>query len=101
MPPPSTASNSGMPASIRATPADPTSRNATGAFALEPFARAGRAEAGARRMGFSSNEFQASHWGQRPSQRGDSKPQAEQKKTARDFAMFTVTRNVLRGHHFA
>jgi hypothetical protein len=90
-----------MPASIRATPADPTSRNATGAFALEAFARAGRAEAGARRTGFSSNEFQASHWGQRPSQRGDSKPQAEQKKTARDFAMFTVTRKVLRGHHFA
>jgi hypothetical protein len=30
-------------------------------------------------MGRSSKEFHASHCGQRPSQRGDSKPQAEQK----------------------
>jgi hypothetical protein len=34
---------------------------------------------GATAKGRSSNEFQAWHCGQRPSHRGDSKPQAEQK----------------------
>lgn len=37
-------------------------------------------------IGRSSNEFHCSHCGQRPSQRGDSNPQVEQKNTERVFA---------------
>lgn len=37
-------------------------------------------------MGRSSNEFHAAHCGQRPSHRGDSNPQPEQKYTERAFA---------------
>jgi len=50
---------------------------------IGPFVFAGRELArvltAVTRIGRSSKEFQASHCGQRPSQRGDSKPHAEQK----------------------
>ena len=87
MPPPSTASNSPIPVWMRAIRSASMFESATGAAAAPParaidaaFARAGTA------IGRSSNEFHASHCGQRPSQRVDSKPHALQKKTERVFA---------------
>jgi peptidoglycan/LPS O-acetylase OafA/YrhL len=46
-----------------------------------------------RSAGASSNVFQASHPGQRPSQRGDSNPHDEQKKTDRALATMTLSRS--------
>jgi hypothetical protein len=60
-------------------PAEPTSRSATGALDADAGARSILALRAATLNGRSSNEFHASHCGQRPSHRGDSKPQAEQK----------------------
>ena len=58
--------------------ADPISCSATGSARLPRLGARARPRA-ATVNGRSSNEFHASHCGQRPSQRGDSKPQAEQK----------------------
>ena len=80
MPPPSTASNSGMPTRSRAMPCEPISCSAS--RRSQTCVAAVRARASSRAPavnGRSSKEFHASHCGQRPSQRGDSKPQAEQK----------------------
>jgi hypothetical protein len=87
MPPPSTASNSPIPLRMRAIFAPSIARNSTGdKAALRALATLLAARAGTAK-GRSSNEFHASHCGQRPSQRADSKPQALQKKTERVFAI--------------
>ena len=79
MPPPSTASNSGIPTRMRARCAPSMSRSGTGRPRLDAADAVARRARGATANGRSSKEFHASHCGQRPSQRGDSKPQAEQK----------------------
>jgi hypothetical protein len=62
---------------MRATPADSTPLNGTGAVDVRVARVAPRD--GVTVNGRSSNVFQLSHCGQRPSQRADSKPHAEQK----------------------
>jgi hypothetical protein len=67
-----------MPILKRVMPAEPISCNGSGAADCAA-AGLSRAARGATVKGRSSNEFQASHCGQRPSQRVDSNPHAEQK----------------------
>ena len=80
-PPPSSASNSEIPVEIRSTAPLSTSVNLSGAATRGPSRPSeGRLRCAA---GASVNVFHASHPGQRPSQRGDSWPHDEQKKTER------------------
>ena len=86
IPPPRTVSNSRMPVVMRATLVLSTSRRRTGRRrGAQPRSLRAATDFGDRRR-FAENEFHASHDGQRPSHRADSKPQAEQKKTVRAFA---------------
>jgi hypothetical protein len=59
--------------------AEPISRSKTGEAARSTRDLPARPVRGATLIGCSSKEFHASHCGQRPSHRGDSKPQPEQK----------------------
>jgi hypothetical protein len=87
-----------MPALTREAQLKPISCSGTGALACADMVLEVRTGFAATLNGRSSNEFHASHCGQRPSQRGDSNPHAEQKYTARGLA---TACNVLRGCPFA
>jgi hypothetical protein len=64
---------------MRLTPADPTRCSGIGPELCARGVAVARPLFAAIVNGRSSKEFHASHCGHRPSQRGDSKPQAEQK----------------------
>src|SRR5665213_3261177 len=87
MPPPRTASNSGRPVVMRGTRAGSIAPSGIGPAVLARETARAVVRPPATENGRSSKVFQAAHCGQRPSQRVDSKPHPEQKKTARAFAI--------------
>lgn len=91
IPPPSRASNSPIPLRIRAVLSPATSARRSGVTFRGAAERAAGDLAG-RSAGASANVFQPSQLGHRPSQRGDSKPHEEQKKTARALATLDASR---------
>src|SRR5579872_5243357 len=86
IPPPRSVSNSPIPVEMRCVLSPATSARRRGAIVAGTDARAA-GDFAARSVGASAKVFQPSQLGQRPSQRGDSNPHEEQKKTARALAM--------------